>query len=319
MTNEIKNVSAVINYFYFLLILFLSIIVSYKVFGFDLDYSNYLNSFNFSFDNKEPIFNFIEIIVKWLNLDFSAYLFLVSFISLSLKFYFFKKYGGYPILTILCYLSTFFWLHEYTQIRASLAIGFSLIFIAKAIEGKHKQSLFFLIFSILSHYSAIINIIIYVLIKLKIKYLIFIFLAGILLIFLIDIDSFEEILKINSNLLNLYTENHGPKETFEIFNLNIISIIVILLAFCLSGMKIDQPHKGYIIILFSSLFLYFFFAKLELMTISFRLLEFYLPLMLVLLTDKIFSYKNKPVWIIILILFTFTQSYNILNNVFQLK
>lgn len=319
MSNKIKNTTVIINYFYFLLALFLSIVVSFKVFGLDLDYNNYFYSFKFSFDNKEPIINFIEIVVKWLNLDFNAFLFLITFISLSLKFYFFKKYSSYPILTILCYSITFFWLHEYTQIRASLAIGFSLIFLAKAIEGKHKQSLIFLFFSILSHYSAIINIFIYAIIKLKKKYLIIIFLVATYIIFLIDIDSFENILKLNPNILKLYTENHGPKEVFKIFNLNIISIILTLFVCFLFKKKFNRTNEMYIVILFFSLLMYFFFAKIELMTISFRLLEFYLPILLLLLTNQIHSQKNKPFWVIILILFTITQSYNLLTNVVQLK
>lgn len=301
------------------MVMLLSMAVSFKVFGFDLDYNNYFNAFKFSFDNKEPFHDFIEIVVKWLNLDFKSYIFLVTFISLSLKFYFFKKYSQYPELTIICYLMTFFWLHEYTQIRASLAIGFSLIFIAKTIEGKHKQGFFFLIFSILSHYSAIINVWIYAIIKLKNIYLIILLLIATSLIFLIDIDSFENILKINSSILTLYTENHGPKEIFNVFNPNIISIILTLLLCILFQRKFNQTNQKYITILLLSTIIYFFFAKLELMTISFRILEFYLPIMLVLLTNKIYSHKNKPGWIIILILFTSIQSYNLLANVVQLK
>tara|TARA_B100001093_G_scaffold336487_1_gene321353 strand:- start:20732 stop:21691 length:960 start_codon:yes stop_codon:yes gene_type:complete len=319
MTNKVNNITIIINYFYFLLALFLSVLVSFKAFGLDLDYNNYFNSFEFSYDNKEPFIRFIEVGIKWLNLDFNAFLFLITLISLSLKFYFFRKYSSLPILTVLCYLITFFWLHEYTQIRASLAIGFSLIFVAKTIEGKYKQSFIFLIFSVLSHYSAIINIFIYSIIKLKNTYLIILFLIATSLIFLIDINSFENILKINSNILKLYTENHGPKEIFKVFNLNIISIIFTLLACFLFDRKFNLPNQKYIIILFFSLLIYFFFAKLELMTISFRLLEFYLPMILVLLTNKICIHKNKSVWIIILILFTSTQSYNLLTNVVQLK
>lgn len=318
MINKIEHITAINFYVYFLLALFLSIAVSFKVFGFDLDYDNYINAFKFSFDNKEPVHNFIEIVVKWLNLDFTAFLFLITFMSLSLKFYFFNKYSPYPILTVLCYLITFFWLHEYTQIRASLAIGFSLIFVAKMIEGKHKQGLIFLIFSVLSHYSAIINIFIYVIIKLKRIYLIILFLIVISLILLIDIDTFENSLSINSNLLNLYTENHGPKQDFKIFNLNIISIILTLLVCFLFG-KFNPMIEKYIAILFFSILLYFFFANIQLMTISFRLLEFYLPMLLVLLFHKIYNQRNNPIWVIVLIFFSISQSYYLLTEVIQLK
>lgn len=109
----------------------LSIIAGYRLLGIGRDYLEYLSFyhsmtsfFSYGYSRFEIGFE----ITAWvfgsiLRLPYEVFAtFLVS-LSLAIKFYLFKKYLGSPWLAILAYIMIFYPTHEYTQIRAAVAIS----------------------------------------------------------------------------------------------------------------------------------------------------------------------------------------------------
>ena len=132
---------------------------SVRIFGEDMDFFSYETYYyNIDYDNSkgyEPIFNFISSVIKAKGYEFSSFLFIISLISLVLKFYVFNKFK-FSIYSILIYFFVFYPLHEMTQIR--VAVGLSLVFSAFYFRGLNKQSLSIItiLLAIGTHYSMIL-------------------------------------------------------------------------------------------------------------------------------------------------------------------
>lgn len=150
-----------INYKLFLFILLgivLSLMAAARIFGEDMDFFSYETYYdNIDYDNSkgyEPVFNYISTVIKSKGFEFSSFLFIISFISLVLKFFVFNKFK-FPIYSILIYFFVFFPLHEMTQIR--VAVGLSLVFLAFYFRSLNKQSLsfFIILLAIGTHYSMV--------------------------------------------------------------------------------------------------------------------------------------------------------------------
>ena len=290
-----------------------SLITAFKVFGLDPDYFNYFHSFGLkkNFYNSEPIPYVIEQTIISIGGDFSLYLFFITLCSLTIKFYFFRNSTKYSIIAISIYLITFFPLHEYTQIRASLSTAFTMLFLLK-LQNKHKKkATLYLALSILCHYSAIVNIAILFVKKIGFKSF-FVSLSIITIILSnISIDYFENAISYSQLLLELYINKHGPKESFNLINFSIISVLAPLIILVFLNLKINN-NDIYIKSIAIGVSLYFIFGSIGLMTMAFRYLEFFSPLLIVVIINYFSVSKNKFIWLLALTLFTLINSQNIL-------
>lgn len=130
----------------------LSLASGYRWFGEGRDYSNYadfyagLGPFTYFRDERfEPLF----VTSAWL----SKYVFFVEFqifisglvaLSLWIKLRLIYKNTEWPFLACITYLMTFYFLHEYTQIRQALAIAFGLLSIQSYLRRDFIGSLIYI-------------------------------------------------------------------------------------------------------------------------------------------------------------------------------
>ncbi len=115
--------------------IFLSLGAGYRWFGAGRDYFEYLYFFNglstwqMAVDSRFEIgFSTIAWVMKsQLGASYGDFAALMVALSLGIKLYLIVKYTHWPLVATLCYFPLFYVLHEYTQIRAGVAIAFGLL------------------------------------------------------------------------------------------------------------------------------------------------------------------------------------------------
>lgn len=146
-----------------LLVLVFSVTAGYGWLGESHDYSEYLNAYR-NIDPRNPFFGsrlehgyaFAAWICKfYLGMDFQFYFTLLAATSLALKFRLFWKYTSTPVVAAVVYLMFLFPLHEYTQIRAAVAVAFAFTAIDQYLEGKRMAAVALFVVAILFHTSAV--------------------------------------------------------------------------------------------------------------------------------------------------------------------
>ena len=137
------------------------------------DYSVYTRIFDYVFELQgydaylptfEPGFAFIVVTFRKLfqyNYVQSIMIFF-AFSSVFLKIFAFKKLSFNPFFVILFYYSSFFMLHEMTQIRIGFASAFFLIGLYYYFKGQKIILIAFILFASLFHYSAILYLLIFI-------------------------------------------------------------------------------------------------------------------------------------------------------------
>lgn len=132
--------------------------------GIDRDHQSYINIYGYILNGTnyliEPTFYFFTYISHFF-LESSLLLFLLyAFIACSLKFYIFRKYCIFPVVSILVYYCNYYFLHEMTQIRVGVSIALAIIGINFWVQGYKKYFWPFLFLSFLFHFSALVFLIV---------------------------------------------------------------------------------------------------------------------------------------------------------------
>lgn len=132
--------------------------------GWGKDYEQYLIAYNtisptFLFGNTR--FELGYEITAWFfaiiaGLPFSVFYVFLCTVALALKFYLFDKYLSSPVFAAFVYMLMFFPVHEYTQIRAAVAISFGFAAIHCIIGRKWLFAAGLSMVSVLFHSSAIV-------------------------------------------------------------------------------------------------------------------------------------------------------------------
>lgn len=146
------------------LCLFFSLAAGNRWLGWGKDYEQYLLAYNtisptFLFGNTR--FELGYELTGWvfavvLGLPFAAFYVFLCIIALVIKFYLFERYLSNPLLAAVVYLLLFFPTHEYTQIRAAVAISFGFAAIHCVIERKWLFAAGLSALSVLFHSSAMV-------------------------------------------------------------------------------------------------------------------------------------------------------------------
>jgi hypothetical protein len=243
-----------INYKLFLFILLglvLSVMASVRIFGEDMDFFSYETYYeNIGDDNSkgyEPVFNFISTVIKAKGFEFRSFLFIISFISLFLKFFVFNKFK-FPIYSILIYFFVFFPLHEMTQIR--VAVGLSLVFLAFNFRGLNKKSLSIItiLLAIGAHYSMVFFFLFFLFFENFKKFSLAKFLVLILLPFIIKMFflPYAELLgNVQDHVLNLH--GYAPQ---NILSTRSILSFGLIFYFMYNFNKVDTNYRVWIYIWF---------------------------------------------------------------------
>ncbi|MFY9810953.1 EpsG family protein [Aquabacterium sp.] len=141
----------------------LSIAAAGKIIGIDADHFQYLSFWEhldknnpFNLTRFEPGFVWAAWFAKHLTqIEYNTFIFFTTLISISIKFRLLAKRNYYPIL-IIGYTTSLYLLHEMTQIRAAVSLGFGYL----AIEYFRKRRITFSLASMAIaaslHYSTLI-------------------------------------------------------------------------------------------------------------------------------------------------------------------
>lgn len=105
---------------------------------------------------SEPGYYFITVILKTINQNPYFYFLTIATISLSLLFKSLWMYSVYPLMSLLVYMSRYFILREFNQIRAAVAIAFIVYAIKYMDQRNATKFILFWTISMFFHTSAII-------------------------------------------------------------------------------------------------------------------------------------------------------------------
>ncbi|WP_404303059.1 EpsG family protein [Alicycliphilus denitrificans] len=152
-----KTATKKIAFSFFVFIL--SYLAAIQFFGESPDaqaYYFFFDDVDFNYSGRfEPLFVWLSVLIKRIVNDFSFFVFLIVFIGLFFKFFVLSKFSNFPFFVFL-YLLLLFPVHELTQYRASLALGFLYLALYFLCVEKNKILVFLLFFSaIFLHYSVV--------------------------------------------------------------------------------------------------------------------------------------------------------------------
>lgn len=148
------------QYFYFTIGVILLFVVALRGEGVDRDYLNYKDEFLSNNEIPfilEPSFIFLKWVVRtYLNSNIFIFFLAYAILGIGLKIYAIKQLSKHLLASLLIYLSNSFILHDMTQIRAGVAVGFFLLTIKPLQERNGLKFIIFISLAISFHFSAII-------------------------------------------------------------------------------------------------------------------------------------------------------------------
>lgn len=153
------NRQSIASYYFLFCCLLLISFSAFRPIGIDQDsvgYESYYNAGNAIWILAEPTFGGISYLVRSTLDDFRVVLIIYAILGISLKFWALKRISINVWGSILVYFSTYFLLHDFTQIRAGVASALFLYGIYFLSKHKRKEYIYLILLAILFHYSAII-------------------------------------------------------------------------------------------------------------------------------------------------------------------
>ncbi len=136
----------------------LSLAAAFRWFGAGRDYGFYGVFFDhigvsrdIGHDRYELGFTGLAYLFKSLGASYAVYAATLAATSLAIKFRLIYRHTRWPLLAILAYCGIFYPVHEYTQIRAAVAIAFMLIAIHEYLEGRYWPTAVWLVLGMLFH------------------------------------------------------------------------------------------------------------------------------------------------------------------------
>jgi len=228
--------------------IFLTLFAGLRGMSVSRDYLPYLNSFNFIVHSNntqspallplfEPGFVFIvKICYRFFNDNAPAAIMLIfAALSISIKFFTFRKLAFNPFVVLLLYYSHYFFIQEMTQVRNGLACSFFFLAVYYYLKNDRIKVLACILFAILFHNSAILYLLLFFIGKNKLNPWLYgsLFLGAIILgIIRLPILSFvmpHVNLALISTKLTTYAETADSSiyEKIRFFNvLNTVNVLV---------------------------------------------------------------------------------------------
>ena len=136
----------------------------YGWFGESRDYANYVGVYDaltrhdtFSSFRFERGYLYLSWFCKfYIGMDFAQYYTFLAGISLLLKFRLLWKRTSAPVIAAVVYLMILFPLHEYTQLRAAVALAFAYTAMDVYLDGKRFMAFLLLVVGVLFHATAMV-------------------------------------------------------------------------------------------------------------------------------------------------------------------
>ncbi len=300
-----------------------------RPFGIDHDSINYSQSIqeclstkckNIDLHRFEPSFYMIIMLSNLLFADVSrGVLVIYAVLGVLLKAFAIQKYLGRSFFSLLVYLCLFYVIHEYTQIRAGVAIGIFLLSIGDIAQRKPAAYFIKTLFAILFHYSAIIMIPLYFVHKRNYFYLFLPFISMVCAIIVPD-EMFEKLMAkvfiifpsvIENKLAHQFISSKiGSRSVFDIFYTSKIYLFFTMFFYCMylgERFKIISKCETFEEVLRNmlsiSLGIYFLFIRYRVLAL--RPSEFLLSVVIVLIplcAGKFYKKEHKVLYVCIMAL-----------------
>lgn len=147
------------KYVYWGLCIIMILLCAFRTIGVDPDSVAYEEIFKTHENNPELLveasFLFFSGIVQRFT-DDVHYLFLIyAILGVTIKFIALRQLSPWYFLPLAIYFGNYFILHDYIQIRASIASGMLLLAIKPLSEGKKKKAILFFLIANIFHYSSL--------------------------------------------------------------------------------------------------------------------------------------------------------------------
>lgn len=295
----------------------------------DLDYHAYvkyfgkfMSGFNYFTSNRiifyEPCFYFIPLIGKtFFNPPFDLYACFAIFACFGVYF----KLKSFQLsnsffLTMLLYGSTYFILHEMTQIRVGIATGILLLSLKPCYERNLKSFLLHILSACFFHYSSIVFLPIYFLKTKTLNKVFWIFMIVLGYFLAITHINILELTHLSSYFVKveLYTkaaEAHETNFTVNIYNFGILISIIMSVVMILKNEMLIQYNPLIILILKINVLSIFAFTALSFLPVfAGRLSELFAIVQMLMYPTLIYVFKEKIVGYSIVIFISILNFWN---------
>ncbi|MFZ8831103.1 MAG: EpsG family protein [Thermodesulfobacteriaceae bacterium] len=318
------------NFMFWTTALILILIAGLRPIGLDRDsiaYANAIQSYkDVNLVALEPAFW----VIKWFNDIFfngnvRTFFLIYAILGVSIKFLAIKRLSKLPWLSVGAYLSSYFILHEMTQIRVGVAAGLFLLSIPDIHSRNFRKFIIKALLAISFHYSAIIMLPLYFLHpkKLNIAY----FLLPIVGLISVYVDLSKPLLSNLANLapnflaykINIYLTllELGEHSEINIVNFHYTSLLLLTYFgfFLYIINKIKNDYDVLFLKIFAlSLFSFYFFSDVP--VFAYRISQFLNVAAVIFVPNFILYFKQKELIFLLVILFlllTFYKSLSSLN------
>ena len=303
------------------------IIASYlaggRFFGIDPDYFNYVAIFNYggylSKGVYEPFFEFI----RFLNYTFGSadsvwvLFFVFAFLSVCIKTVAIYRFSSGFYLSFITYICVFFLLHDYTQIRASVAIAVLFFSIHYLIVGCQLKYYFSIVIALCFHFSALIYIPMYYMcrrLSVNVFFVVSVCCFGFALV--TTLSGFNPTSAI-SIILNQTNLSLGPVYQFNVMNLLNMSYALIALVSYLVHRHLhwDLAGEVYLKLLLTGVSIFYFFGGLGLSVLAYRISYLFYPVLIFIIPYIFQSFRGEKILYIPYVLFCLVNLHFLINNV----
>lgn len=256
------------------------------------DYSNY---HDFFYHKGEERFEITAHFFRIISPNFIFFLFVYSFIAITIKLFAIKENSSYHLLSIITYISTSFVLHDFIQIRVSCAIAIFLYSIKYLYNKKYFKYFLCIVLAFLFHKSALIFIVFpfFNTKKFRSDFWIFLILFSYVLYFVkFNILDLLALFVPQSSYVIITIKNHMDTYT-NVFNINQIIRIIIFIYFLFNLKRFDSTKYILLKIYAISIIVLPFFGNIS--VLAYRLSEMLGTVIIFLLPEMISVSKNKKI------------------------
>ena len=309
-------------FYFFILTLFFAIASSVRLFGLGADYDGYRAIF-YGSESTEPAFRLLKIINLFINGNrgtLTFVYFVCAFAGLYLKGIFYLRYSNIFLLSILFYLFTFYFLHEYTQIRAAVGLGICYLSVDEINKQHFKRFLLRILLAMCFHYSSVLMILAYFYCNsfskpkryiqilwgtFTVCILMNAFLHGQSLLIYLGTSFYSGLFFLGK--LGALNNMNG----FSPFNICYFLILILNTVYYILYHGFVQKGNDFTIFQLSSLstIMFYLFFNLGFEVVTFRVSEFFIPFLFIVIPKIIEKFKEKIFLIpfILLILFYYMR------------
>lgn len=317
--------------FYIFISLVLIMVTGLRLFGWANDTENYYEMAIFQdkllLGSKEIFFRLIVFLnTEIFSSNFTMFLLIFAVIGVSIKIFALVKLSPLPALSIILYLLSYFWLHEYIQIRVGIATAIFLLATKYLADGNSKKYFLKTFLAIMFHWSSIVMIPIYFLVKYKnVKAYALLPIIGIILNilhvnFYLIIEFILNTTGIDPMFYKMYAGYQNEINVFNLISISYILVFYIITAVILTHKNIVNDYEIVLYKIFSiGIFVFFLISLLNAPVVAFRLLEYFMVVLLILIPFLVIKFKQKLFISILAIIYYCLYCYFLFANVIEFE